>query len=209
MVVNCDGALTDMCLMGFEFFTDKSPVNHRGGSRHSYTPIYNLLFASIRGREINVAEIGTLTGEGLKLFREFFPSASLFGFEGDAGMRKICEELELPDTKIVFVDVCGEDSIREAFESTGCLFDIIVDDSSHRIDDQLRLIRNCVPFLKTGGYLIVEDIYDDARAPEEAFEEVVKELGDAVSFSSFIIPKSRRSFTEGWNNEKLLLLIKG
>ena len=205
---DCDGTVSDLCLMGLTFPTDKSPLTKETGSRHAYTPVYSLLFSAMRHREIVVGEIGTLEGNGLKMFREFFPNASLYGFEGDPGMREICEKLELNDTIIEFIDVVAEDSIRKAFKNTGQKFDLIIDDSSHRLEDQLRIIENCVPFLRPGGYLVIEDIFDDERAPEDAFEAVVSELGDEIDYSTFILPKSRRAYTGGWNNEKLLVLVK-
>jgi len=55
---------------------------------------------------------------------------------------------------------------------------------------------------------IIEDIFDDYRAPESLFEEAIREIHDQLSLATFIYPKNRRVNVEGWNNEKLLLLVK-
>lgn len=208
IVWNCDRCITDLCLLGLDFPTDKSPLTIESWHRHSYTPIYSLLFSPLRNREINFAEIGTLNGYGLQMFRAFFPHATICGFECDTEMRKTCENLSLENTSIHFVDVREEGSIHEAFEGVGLQFDIIVDDSSHLIEDQLRIIRCATPYLKSGGMMIIEDIFDDDRSPEQRFEALIEKMGDTFVFSTFINPKSRRSHVGEWNNEKLLLLIK-
>jgi hypothetical protein len=56
--------------------------------------------------------------------------------------------------------------------------------------------------------LIIEDIYDDFRAPESLFEGVTREMHEQFSLATFIYPKNRRVNVEEWNNEKLLLLVK-
>jgi len=208
IVWNSDRCVTDLCLLGLKYPTDKSPLTIDSWHRHSYTPVYSLLFSPLKNREINLAEIGTLNGHGLQMFREFFPRATLRGFECDTEMRQVCENLGLEDTKIHFIDVRDEESIREAFDEAGLQFDIIFDDSSHLIEDQLRIIRYVTPYLKPGGMMIIEDIFDDDRSPEHRFESVIEEFGDTYAFSSFIYPENRRSYVGDWNNEKLLLLIK-
>src|SRR5690606_33929491 len=143
--------ITDLCLLGLKYPTDKSPLTIDSWHRHSYTPIYSLLFSPLRNREVNIAEIGTLDGYGLQMMREFFPKATLRGFECDTEKRKVCEDLGLDNTEIHFVDVRDEGSIRESFDRAELQYDIIVEDSSHLIDDQLRVIRCVTPYLKSGG----------------------------------------------------------
>lgn len=208
IIWNSDRCITDLCLLGLKYPTDKSPVTIDSWHRHSYTPVYSLLFSPLRNREINIAEIGTLNGYGLQMLREYFANAVIRGFECDTEMRQTCEDLNLDDTEIHFVDVRHEESIREAFDGAQLQYDIVIDDSSHMIEDQLRIIRCVMPYVKQGGMMIIEDIFDDDRAPEHRFESVIEEMGDTIAFSAFIIPENRRSYTGGWNNEKLLLLIR-
>ena len=40
--------------------------------------------------------------------------------------------------------------------------------------------------------LIIEDIYDDFRAPKSLFEGVIREMQEQFSFATFIYPKNRR-----------------
>jgi SAM-dependent methyltransferase len=207
LVIDSNHCITDMCLIGAKYASDKSPLNLDNVYRHAYTPIYNLLFAQMKNRPIDVAEIGVLQGEGLKIFREFFPEARLFGFEFDTELIDSVNRLGMEKTRIAFIDVAEEDCITRAFEEAGTKFDIIIDDSSHEANHQINVIRRCAPFLKPGGMLIIEDIFDDYRAPESLFEGVVREMHEQFSLATFIYPKSRRVYVGGFNNEKLLLLV--
>jgi SAM-dependent methyltransferase len=208
LVIDSNHCITDMCLIGAKYASDKSPLNLDNVYRHAYTPIYNLLFAQMKNRPIDVAEIGVFQGEGLKIFREFFPEARLFGFESEKELIDLVNRLGMEKTRIAFIDVAEEDCITRAFEEAGTKFDIIIDDSSHKANHQINVIRRCAPFLKPGGILIIEDIFDDYRAPEPLFEGVVREMHEQFSFAAFIYPKSRRAYVGNWNNEKLLLLVK-
>ena len=203
---------TDMCVIGGRMQTDKSPLNAYAPGvinyRHAYTPIYDLLFAPYRNKEINLAEIGIYKGAGIRTFREYFSKAHLYGFEFDEEYLNITRSMKLENTDINFIDVRTEQGIRQALEKAGVFFDIIIDDSTHEVDDQVRILECGTPFLKEGGIFVIEDIYDDHRAHERVFEEALHELGDQYCFSSFIYPKNRKTETGDWNNEKLLVLIK-
>lgn len=204
--------ITDMCEIGGRMQTDKSPLNAYApgviNCRHGYTPIYDFLFAAYRNKEVNLAEIGIYKGAGLKTFREYFSKAHLYGFEYDKGYVNSAQALKLENTDFSFIDVRTEVGINQALKQTNVLFDIIIDDSTHEVDDQVRILRCGTPFLKQGGIFITEDIYDDNRAHESLFEEALAEIGDQYCFSSFIYPQNTKTDIGNWNNEKILVLIK-
>ena len=207
-----DYCTTDMCEIGGHMQTDKSPLNTYAPGvinyRHAYTPIYDFLFAPFRNKEINLAEIGIYKGAGIKTFRKYFSKAHLYGFEYDKECLDITRSLRLENTDINFIDVRTEEGIQQALLKTNVLFDIIIDDSTHEVDDQVRILRCGTPFLKQGGIFIIEDIYDDNRAHERFFEEALDEIEDQYCFSSFIYPKNRKTEIGDWNNEKILVLVK-
>jgi len=208
LVIDSNDCITDMCLIGAKYASDKSPLNLGNVYRHAYTPIYSLLFAQMENRPIDVAEIGIAEGEGLKIFREFFREARLFGFEFSKERIDSVNRLGMEKTRIAFIDVAEEDCITRAFEEAGTKFDIVIDDSTHDANHQINVIRRCAPFLKPGGMLIIEDIFDDHRAPESLFEGVIREMHEQFSLATFIYPKNRRVYVGDWNSEKLLLLVK-
>jgi SAM-dependent methyltransferase len=216
LVIDSNDCITDMCLIGKKYPSDKSPLSPVGTLpgpgvgyyRHAYTPIYSLLFTQMKNRPIDLAEIGIGHGGGLRIFREFFPEARLFGFEFDRRWIDLVTGLGMEKTRIAFINVAEEDCITRAFEESGTRFDLIIDDASHIASHQINVIRRCAPFLKPGGMLIIEDIYNDSRAPESLFEGVIREMHEQFSLATFIHPKDRRVKVDDLNNEKLLLLVK-
>ena len=104
------------------------------------------------------------------------------------------------------MDVGEEESIRRGLEATGGNLDVILDDSSHGLDDQIRIIKQAIPFLKPGGLIIIEDIFRDA--PEERYENALADVLDNCSMSMFVVTEHERRYSPGWNNDKLLFLVK-
>ncbi len=210
--IDSNAFVSEMCNLGKRHGCDKSPLNEVSSAdipyRHAYTPIYDLMFSPLKNKPINMAEIGIHKGAGLKLFRDYFGAATLYGFDFNEDALRHCSALQLTHTCIRKLDVSSADAIHRAFEATTVSFDIIIDDSTHQPQDQVNVIRACVHFLKPGGILIIEDIFNDARAPEADFEAVLKELSSELCFSSFIYPVNERVYTGTWNNEKLLMLVK-
>jgi SAM-dependent methyltransferase len=206
---DCNESVTDLCRIGGRHGTDKSPLNTyvSGGLnyRHAYTAVYDFLFSRIREDHLVIAEIGVFKGAGLKTLREYFPQAELYGFEFNDTLIEATNRLALEKTTVNKINVRSASSIRDAMLSTGRLFDIIIDDSSHDVDDQVRVIQECKTFLAPGGYLIIEDVFDDERSPEVRFEQVID---NAFRCATFVYPQSDKIEIGQWNNEKLLLLVK-
>ncbi len=208
LVINTEHCRSSLCQLGRQYGTDKSPLN-KGQYRHAYTPIYSLLLSGLRHREINLAEIGIENGNGLKLFRTWFSKAHIFGFEKNEQHINHCKALHLENTKIVLTDADNPDILKHSFASVNCTFDLIIDDGSHMLHHQLNTIRIAFQFLKSGGIMIIEDIFmDQQKAPDSRFAEALKQLGEDLAFATFIYPQDPAVFTGTWNNEKLLYLVK-
>jgi predicted O-methyltransferase YrrM len=212
VIFDSNECTTDLCRIGARFKTDKSPLNDISEAplkfRHAYTPIYDLLLAPMRHKPITVAEIGIFYAAGLLMFRDYFSEAKIYGFEFNLQLIENAKKLQMRDTSIDFIDVADSAEIDKAFGRTEEKYDLIVDDATHRVDDQVRVIRCCTKFLKRGGILIIEDIFDDSRAPEHKFTEVLSDVGNEYCSVNFLLPKNRATMTGEWNNEKLLVMIK-
>lgn len=212
VIFDSNECTTDLCRIGGRFMTDKSPLNPISEAplkyRHAYTPIYDLLFAPMRHKPLTVAEIGIYNAAGLLTFRDYFSKARLYGFEFDRQLIENARRLQISDTSIDFIDVKDSGEIDRAFERTQKNYDLIIDDSTHHVDDQVRVIRCCTKFLGRGGILIIEDIFDDYRSPEHKFAEVLRDVGDEYCSVNFLFPKNRATSIGDYNNEKLLVMIK-
>ena len=85
----------------------------------------------------------------------------------------------------------------------GHLFDIIIDDSTHEFVDQINVIHTAYKYLKSGGFLIIEDIF--LNAPEEEYE---RQISSQFSSGTFVTANHKLKHSPGWNNDKLLVLFR-
>ena len=199
--------LSDLCEISKKYKTDKSPFNLK--HRHAYTGIYHFLFHKIKEEKLIIAELGCYKNEGMKMFREYFKNATLFGY--DIGKKYIESAIndKLQNTKYFLMDVNNLDSIKNGLSKSDEKFDIIFDDSSHDFEHQIKIIEGCIPFLKKNGYLIIEDIFDKRKSHSE--ENYYKNLIQFQKFFSeiyFVQSEHLNKFSPLYNNDKLLVLVK-
>ncbi len=199
---------TDLCQLCIQVGSDKCPFN-AVGHRHPYTAPYSLLFEPIRYKPIKFAEIGVFRGASLAVWRNYFPSARLFGFDNHLPNLQFIGSLNIPGLTLGLMDASKTENIQEGLrEATedGELFDVILDDASHDPADQSAVIRSALPFLKKGGLLIIEDIFRDRTS--KPFEDAFQEVNHLVSFHTFIICEHALRYSPGWNNDKMLVFVK-
>ena len=139
-------------------------------------------------------------------WREYFPNATLFGFEymEDKLLKAISDNLSR--TYYNYIDVTRKESISEELENANMLYDIIIEDSTHVFEDQIRFTNEAVKYLKTGGILVVEDIFIDAD--ESKYEKELEHLSEYFSSATFIFADHDLKHSPNWNNDKLLVLVR-
>ena len=130
------------------------------GTVHSYIPEYERLFEPYRDKEINILEIGIAYGESLELWDKYFNNAKIFG--ADIHEKEIFSDKIKPGgykdddrftiwisdaTKPEFLDVIGDTK-----------FDIIIDDGSHILQDQVKTFNLMKPLMNPGGIYVIEDV---------------------------------------------------
>lgn len=196
---------TELCIIGEQLATDKSPYCPEG-HRHPYTAIYNLLFAPLKNKNIILVEIGVWRSASIKLWSLFFKNSKIYGFDYDRSMIERCNNYYIKNANALYMNVKDSQSINEGLLMINELVDIIIDDSSHEVDDQIRIINETFKYLKSGGYLIVEDIYE--ACDEELYINKLDNIITHCSFYTFITAAHTNTFTDGINNNKMLILIK-
>ena len=194
-----------LCKLGKTHPCDKSPINTKF-HRHGYTSFYNILFATFINKKINFAEIGIWKNESTKMWRDYFKKANIYGFEYYDNLIKKAKNDKLKKVFIKKINVKNKKSILESFKKTNVKFDIIIDDSTHLFDDQIRLIHNAHKFLKTGGYLIIEDI--EKNNLEENYFRSLKKIKKYFEEIVFIDTNHINKYSAQYKNDKLLILIK-
>lgn len=84
---------------------------------------------------------------------EYFPKATVWAADIDSSRcRKAV--FEHPRVRFLKGDAYAPDFTAKLGKTQ---FDLIIDDASHEVDDQVRLLKALIPFLKAGGFYVVED----------------------------------------------------
>lgn len=134
---------------------------------HDYTTIYHSLYKNRREDVKKVLEIGIgikevmwyipnyKIGASLYMWRDYFPNAEIYGID--------------IEPKVIFQDerihtIQGNQGLSghlfNAIETFGKEYDLIIDDGSHNINDQLISAIVLMYYLKSNGYYIIEDVKD-------------------------------------------------
>jgi cephalosporin hydroxylase len=105
-------------------------------------------------KPIRVLEIGIYNGDSLKLWNNYFRQASIFGID--------IEPKSQYDTDIIktFVaDQANRSQLQSFIDTHGGDFDIIIDDGGHYMEQQQISFGFLFPFVKPGGYYVIEDVH--------------------------------------------------
>lgn len=129
--------------------------------KHHYTPVYHEMFKDRRNEIYRLLEIGPAEGAGVKMFRDYFPEAYIFGLEVDSDRVKNLDGEErikiIQGDQSNIKDLIRMDIARVMFSS----LDIVIDDGSHNPLDQIFTFQAIFPYLKKGATYIIEDVADD------------------------------------------------
>jgi hypothetical protein len=87
------------------------------------------------------------------------------------------------------------------------LYDIIIDDTTHNFEDQIKVIENTYQYLKPGGILIIEDIFKSYNE-NDYIDRLTPLLANFQDYYFIELDHNNKNST-GWNNDKLFILIKG
>ena len=204
ITIDSTNSVTDLCLLGVKYPTDKSPYNPDVSlHKHAYTSIYNLLFSNLRYKDIKLGELGILDNNSMLSWREFFPNAKLYGFEWfDERLDKAINDNI--DCRYIKMNVKDVNSISDGLSVAGSKFDILIEDSTHLFEDQIKFVNEAHKHLNPGGILIIEDIFINAN--EEDYFKAINL--DYFSSATFIYANHNLKNSLGWNNDKLLVLHK-
>jgi len=211
ITIDSSHSITDLCKLGTIYPTDKSPYCHgrtpgSSGHRHPYTAIYDFLFSSLRFKNIKIFELGILDNMSMICWREYFPNASLYGFEFNLDKIENAKGYNLKNTSYHLMDIKDASSIESGFKIAGN-FDIIFEDSTHEFEDQIRFINIAYKYLNPGGIMVIEDIFK--RESETNYAKALEPLAHHFSSMTFINADHQQKYSGDWDNDKLLILFKG
>lgn len=141
--------------LAIKYGTDKS------SKCHNYTTVYEQMFGAIRKDELKILEIGIATGASLRMWLEYFPNAEIHGIDITLDeYRKLMlvnsDAYPPPNDERVHFHI-GNQNDKDFLDSIGIDFDIVIDDGSHQVTDQIFTFKCLWP--NTRLVYVVEDVY--------------------------------------------------
>lgn len=139
--------------------TDKGPFTSYE-IKHNYTEIYDKLLKPYKNKSISLLEIGVRWGGSLLMWRDFLPDANIYGID----INPITNKDVLSCESIFTLNFNAYDSKQIEKYIGNLKFNVIIDDGSHRLEDQIKMMNLWYDKLKNDGILIIEDIQNIKNA---------------------------------------------
>jgi len=120
------------------------------GTCHSYIDIYEKYLQKYVN-PISLLEIGVFYGNSLMTWKDYFhPDSYIIGVD-------IIDRIKFPKETFDFI----EGDILNPFlyyRISDKKFDVIIDDGSHILEEQVKTFERIFPLLKKGGFYFIEDV---------------------------------------------------
>ena len=142
--------------IGGHYGTDKQYLHNY------YNRFYQKLLQQYQ-EKCDILEIGVLDGASLRVWNDFFTEGLIHGIDINN------YQSDLERVWMFNVDQSNEESLYK-FSSNGFMYDVIIDDGSHRMKDLQITAQILFENVKPGGYLVIEDLQTsiECRMPEKA-----------------------------------------
>ena len=125
-------------------------------SLHDYSSFYEKHLGSLRKtqKNVDILEVGTLKGGGLASWFFYFPTANLVGL--DFNPFKI--RYKSKRIRHLFADISSKKILNNTSKHLNQQFNLVIDDCSHMLVDQILCFFCLFKQVKSGGYYVVEDL---------------------------------------------------
>lgn len=144
----------------------------KGRSCHSLGDFYEPFLTGVS----SVIEIGVFKGASINAFGEYFgPSSKIVGID----IKPICTVPLLPNVSIEIGNATDAGFLKQvASKFKDGMVDMVLDDASHKVEEQLRTLEVLSQHVKPGGIYIVEDVrLNDAGTLVMGIPECMKVVG--------------------------------
>jgi len=161
---------------------------------HTYTTIYEYLFNPIRNTVKNIFECGVNYGSSLRVWRDYFPNANIFGVDIDR--KTLFAENRIQTDFIDQTNPCDIQAFFNKFDKDS--FDIMIDDGLHTFEAATILLSNSIEYLSNNGLYIIEDLNLQAI---QRFKEYIKDY-------AYLNVRYWLMSTQGLQNNNLIVINK-
>ena len=143
----------ELDIRAHKYETDKA------SSGHDYTRAYSILFNSFREKPIKLLEIGIGRASSIRLWEHYFKNAELHFID-------LVLDPSLPQGRSRYyqADQSKPEELERVMKTIGGQFDVIIDDGSHQMKDQILSFQTLFPYVKSQGLYIIEDLHTSYMA---------------------------------------------
>ena len=121
---------------------------------HFYAEFFHKNFGQIKNKKLDILEIGLAKGAGIASFYFYFPFSNLIGVDNNPFRIKYKSRR----IRNIYVDISSKKILRNLSNHLNQKFDLIIEDCSHKLIDQILCFAENFKNLKMGGTYVVEDL---------------------------------------------------
>ncbi len=149
----------DLDKLFYFYKTDKSNyLNENNKYGHGYSEFYEKHLSKFKDKNLNILEIGSYSGASASAFVKYFNKAKVYCLDINLSKFKFKSKKIYP----FGLDANNKKMIYNFFKKINFFntikkFDIIIDDGSHILSDQLKSLNFFFHHVMNGGFYIIED----------------------------------------------------
>ena len=170
---------------------------------HGYSKIYERYFEKIRNANLNVLELGSFYGNAAGAFYYYFKNSNIYS--GD-----ICPDLfryKSQRLKNFYINTSSEISIKKDLIDNQRIFNVIIEDASHTLKDQIISLFMLFKILSPKGIFICEELdFPETRKDMNINNEypdlknILKAIKSNRDFNSkYIKEEDKKYFLDNFN----------
>ena len=171
---------------------------------HGYGNFYEKYFEKIRDKKLNILEIGSFYGNASASLFFYFRNSFLYAAD-------IFPDLFRYESKRIsnfFVDSSDEISIKKNIINIPTRFDVIIEDASHSLKDQIISLFLLFKKINSEGLFIIEELdFPETRKDmnlkneKPSLKEIFQKIKKNEHFDSkYILPEDKKYFLDNFSN---------
>jgi len=121
---------------------------------HNYADFFNKNLVKLRNEKLDILEIGLAKGDGIASFYFYFPFSNFIGLDKNPFRNRYKSKR----IRNIYVDISSKTILKNLSKHLNKKFDLIIDDCSHKLIDQILCFIENFKNLKKKGIYIVEDL---------------------------------------------------
>ena len=178
-------------------YTQPSKQDDKKIIAHGYAKIYEKYLKELKEKNLNIIELGSFYGNASAAFYFYFKNSLIYSAD-------INPDMYLYRSKRLynfFTDTSSRYSIEKNILKKDIQFDLIIEDASHMLKDQIISLFILFKNLKSGGFFIIEEIdfpekRQDMRVGQEFpdLKTILNKIINKEDFKSRYINENEKNY---------------